>query len=651
MAATGVTPTAATPTAALPRAATPIGDEDARFRRGLAGLALFGAVSQVLIQTQAFGGNPMVLVPQVDAAVLWSRAGEIAGGDVIGDAPYDTAPLLLWVAAITRALGGGLAALGTFQSLLLVATSLVIAHTARSLALRVAEVDGERSGAAVGLLAGALFLLLDEPAAGTSRVLAGTLQLFVVSLLLAALARGLDDLTMRRAGVIGLLTGLAALVFPPFLGLVPVLALWIWLRTNRTWRRPGVFLAASVLAIAPATLHNVIASGEPIPISAQAGLTFYHGNNEHADGTFAAVGVVNSKEDQALDSLTRARVALGDDEADWRDASRYWFGQGLEWWAEEPGHATKIAARKLWYALSGRHYGDVYQPWMERDDGVASRLWLAPVPLAWIVPVALMALFGLVRRIGFSTAFPWLLLLVVPFAVCVVFWYTPRYRLPAAVVLVPLAALALGQMARGGRGALPLAVAAAAGIASGFLNGAIGFDEDPLHARRHAARMAAAYGELGQHDDGLVYLRRDMEFAPEDAEATNRVVLLLLALGRDAEAAQAIEDAPPAVRNLPGARSRLAWIQASSVDADARDGEAALRLAVGLIAEIGPDAGLLDLRAAARARTGDHAGAAADARAALSALTPEDPLRREIERRLALYETGQPYTSPSRLQP
>lgn len=651
MAPPGSTPTAATPAPATPAPATPIRDDDARFRRGLAGLALFGAVSQVLIQTQAFGGNPMVLVPQVDAAVLWSRAGEIAAGDVIGAAPYDTAPLLLWATAITRALGGGLAALGAFQSLLLVATSIVIARTARSLARRVAAADGDSSSAAVGLLAGALFLLLDEPAAGTSRVLAGTLQLFVVSLLLSTLVSGLDDLTARRAGVIGLLTGLAALAFPPFLGLVPVLALWIWLRSSRTWRCSGVFLAASVLAIAPATIHNVIGCGEPITISAQAGLTFYHGNNEHADGTFAAVGVVNSKEDQALDSLARARIALGDDEADWRDASRYWFGQGLEWWGDEPGHATKIAARKLWYALSGRHYGDVYQPWMERDDGVASRLWLAPVPLAWIVPVALMALFGLVRRIGFSTAFPWLLLLVVPFAVCVVFWYTPRYRLPAAVVLVPLAALALGRMARGGRGAVSLAVAAMLGIGSGFLNRAIGFDEDPLHARRHAARMAAAYGELEMHDEGLAYLRRDMELAPEDAEATNRVVLLLLSLGRDADAALTIEDAPPAVRDLPGARSRLAWIRASSADADARDGEAALRLAEGLIAELGPDPGLLDLRAAARARVGDHEGAAYDARAAISALTQEGPLRTSIEGRLALYEAGQPYTSPSRRQP
>ena len=62
-------------------------------RLGLLGLVALGALSQLLIQTQAYGGNPVVLVPSSDAAVLWERAGEIAGGAVVDHMPLDTAPL------------------------------------------------------------------------------------------------------------------------------------------------------------------------------------------------------------------------------------------------------------------------------------------------------------------------------------------------------------------------------------------------------------------------------------------------------------------------------------------------------------------------------------------------------------------------------
>ena len=64
-----------------------------RFHRGLLLLLALAAASQVLIASEAFSGNPMVLVPQVDAAVVWSHAGEIAGGALVDDAPFETAPL------------------------------------------------------------------------------------------------------------------------------------------------------------------------------------------------------------------------------------------------------------------------------------------------------------------------------------------------------------------------------------------------------------------------------------------------------------------------------------------------------------------------------------------------------------------------------
>jgi len=618
-----------------------------RFHRGLLLLLALAAASQVLIASEAFSGNPMVLVPQVDAAVVWSHAGEIAGGALVDDAPFETAPLMLWWAALVRALGGGLGALAAAQTLLHLATLVLIGRLSRRLA---SSVGSPGFATWVGWLGAGLFLLLDEPAAATSRVLAGSLQLALTAGLLDALT-GIEWQSGRsasplRAGVIGVLTGLCCLAFPPYLALLPLVPLWLF-ASGVGGQRAALFAAAlSLLTIAPATVHNHRAAGEFIPISSQAGLTFYHGNNPAADGTLAAVGVVNSKEEQALDSLLKARAALGDEEAGWNEASRYWLGQGLEWWKNEPGRALKVGAIKAWYTLTGRRYGDVYQPWMERRDGVATRLWLAPLSLAWVIPAGLWALVALARRRGLRSAGPYLLIVAVPLMVCIVFWYTPRYRLPASAGLLPLAALAIGVVARDRGRAWPALVALAAGALFSGINTAVGFDQHELHERRHAARMAAAFGRLDRHDQGLRFLRQDLALAPADPEATSRVVMLLLMLGRDAEAMETLTGAPASVRELAGPRTLLAWTLATSADPAARDGARALSLAEGLVGDLGADPERLDVRAAARARAGDFEGAVEDAERAASALTEGDPLRTEIEARLQLYRSGSPYTQP-----
>ncbi len=618
-----------------------------RFQRGLLLLLALAAGSQVLIAGESFSHNPMVLVPQVDAAVVWSHAGEIADGALVDEAPFETAPLMLWWAALVRALGGGLGALAAAQSLLHLIALVLVGRLSRRLA---ASAGSPRFATWVGWLGAGLFLILDEPAAATNRVLAGSLQLVLTAGLLDALTgvggRAGQSASPRRAALIGVLTGLCCLAFPPFLVLLPLVPLWLFASGVGGQRAALIAAAVSLATVAPATLHNHRASGEFIPISSQAGLTFYHGNNPAADGTLAAVGVVNSKEEQALDSLVKARAALGDEEAGWNRASRYWLGQGLDWWKQEPGNALSVAGIKLWYTLTGRRYGDVYQPWMERRDGVATRLWLAPLPLAWILPAGLWMLALLVRRRGLRGAGPWLLVVGVPLAVCVAFWYTPRYRLPASVGLLPLAALACGLVFRDRARAWPALVALAAGGLFTALNGAVGFDQHELHERRHAARMAAAFGRLERHDEGLRFLRQDLALAPADPEARNRVVMLLLFMGRDAEAAATIASAPPAVRAMPGPRMVLAWTRATSSVPAARDGAAALELAEGLVEELGPGVDLLDTRAAARARVGDFPGAVADAERALESLTPSDPLRTEIAARLELYRSGTAFTQP-----
>ncbi|MEM8710038.1 MAG: hypothetical protein AAGG01_03730, partial [Planctomycetota bacterium] len=348
-------------------------------------------------------------------------------------------------------------------------------------------------------------------------------------------------------------------------------------------------------------------------------------NNAEADGTIAPVGVVNSKDEQAEDSLQQARAALGED-AGWKDASSFWRGRGLAWWGEHPSAGVALAGRKLWYAFSGQRYGDVYQPWRERDAGVASRLWLAPLPLAWLMPVALVAALGLLLAGAQRRAtVPLAVVFAVPIITVVLFFYSPRYRLPSAAAVVPLAALALAAVGRRSseglaspRWTIAVGLAAVVGVVSGPLNRTLGFDVDSTgsHEIRFLERMAAASGQVDRHGDGARYLLRLVEVDPENLETRGRLF-------------------------------DLAWLVAASPDETVREPVAALEVADGLIGLFGEAPGLVDLRGTARASMGDFSGALADVNAALNGLPPGDPGRVEMEQRRDLFDAGQAFVLPS----
>ncbi|MEO1699886.1 MAG: hypothetical protein AAFU73_21560 [Planctomycetota bacterium] len=622
---------------------------DARGRRGLVGVAGIAALSQALLQTQAFTHNPGVLMPGSDGKVIWERAAAIAAGDLVGDAPFETAPLPLWLASACRAVGLGLPGFGAVQSALYVVAAVLVVLSTEALVARVADVSA-RAARGAGLFAAGLFVLNEDAAAATCRVLSGPLQLCLGAAWLLLALRGAGS--RARAAQLGAVTGLLCLSFPPALGLVPV-ALFV---ARGSLANASVVLAAAALAVAPATLHNVAASGEPILISSQAGLTFYHGNNASADGVIAPVGVVNAKEAQALDSLERAREALGPD-AGWADASAYWRGRGLEWWADEPGRATRVAGRKLRYALSGRNYGDVYQPRLERADGTASRLWLAPVPAAWLTFPALFAgvalLFGCRRRL--ARALPTLALGALPVLVCVVFFYTPRYRLPALPALCALTSLLVLRARTGdGRSAPLLGVAAVLGLVSGALNRATGFDVDPggAYANLYGERMAQASGALGWHDRGARYLEALLEERPGDVALRERIASLHWLLRDDAaEALRVIDAAPPDVAHSTPLVVARATLLATANDAAVADGDAAAAITENLVAAFPVDGSVLELHASALARAGRFDAALEALDAALATLPPardpasgpgEEALRADWTAVRALYTRGAP---------
>jgi 4-amino-4-deoxy-L-arabinose transferase-like glycosyltransferase len=129
-------------------------------------------------------------------------------------------------------------------------------------------------------------LLIGADGALMSETLYGLLIAFV----LIAAYRTLDQPTVRRAVVLGLVVGLCALTRAEALLLVPLLTLPVAWRADR-WRRRlaliGAGFLATVVVVAPWTARNWSAFGQPVLISTNDGPTVagancaaaYHGRD------------------------------------------------------------------------------------------------------------------------------------------------------------------------------------------------------------------------------------------------------------------------------------------------------------------------------------------------------------------------------------
>ncbi len=164
----------------------------------------------------------------------------------------------------------------------------------------------------------------------------------------------------------GLLLGLGALVRPNALLLLPVAAAWMyWIlrRRGAIARLRSSLLAlvvGSAIAILPATLRNLSASGELVLISSNGGVNLFLGNNPAADGRcpggieglgdfrtcFEWPGIVRNLEKRLGRPLTESQI------------DRYFAVQALDHIARHPGRTLELLARKtlmFWGPLEVSH--------------------------------------------------------------------------------------------------------------------------------------------------------------------------------------------------------------------------------------------------------------------------------------------------------
>jgi 4-amino-4-deoxy-L-arabinose transferase-like glycosyltransferase len=306
--------------------------------------------------------------------------------------------------------------------------------------------------AELSALLAALYLPL---VAYATYLMAETLLLVVLCMLLLTLLAALRAPVPRHAALLGALLGVAALVKPIGLAILPALLLPFWWN-RQTWRwRAGttmLLLAACVAVIAPWTLRNAVVHQRFIPLDTTGGFNLWFGNQalaEHTDPFF--IQNVNTSERNLADRdrvfAQRGQELLQQDAAQtltylFTDKlTRFWRLQTDLVVTQEQGQLALSCSR----SGPGSTYGILLPDDLAelRNTRGCWRQWLNV--LGDIVYLAL--LLGLLVTICFARqpkllALAWLWIL----PICLVTIITvvqPRLRLPMLPVLLPWAAAGL----------------------------------------------------------------------------------------------------------------------------------------------------------------------------------------------------------------
>jgi Flp pilus assembly protein TadD len=342
----------------------------------LAGLGL--RLAYVAVQGST---DPWFAFPVSDGADVLAWAHELARGESLRPGAFYTPPLYPYLLALfLRIFGENFGLLYYVQHLGVVASAGLLALVGRRLL-----------GDVAGLATCALLLLYGPVLFFASRPFGEPLALLF---LCAALVAWTGRPRGWTAAVAGLLCGVAA-IGRPNLGLVAPLLAGGSVRPGV--RRGWILLGAFVLALVPTTVRNHRASGHVVPVSANAGLTLYHG-----------------KSGLDLDPV---------------EADRWWGRQAVGTRLGDLPGSIRLLGRRLLLLVSNVELSLDAGP---RQDANPMRR-VAPVPFCLLLGLAVAGLVagGWKGTGGWSAWGPVLACAAAP----LLFYVSSRYRLPMAYML------------------------------------------------------------------------------------------------------------------------------------------------------------------------------------------------------------------------
>ncbi|MBN8615479.1 MAG: glycosyltransferase family 39 protein [Deltaproteobacteria bacterium] len=500
---------------AVPERATSESDE----RRWIA-LLLFAALVVRLAWLGELATLPWAEQLPTDSFLYDQAARRIATGDwQLGDQPLRMSPAYFYVVGLVHLVcGSGVWSIRLLQVAAGVATVFVTWRVAKQL------VTARWALLAAGLVAFAGPLVFFDGAI-LPESLSTLLLVSVAWLSLQCLEREDQARSPWRSwAALGLALGLLSALRPNAILLLPVSMLFAWRapvdRAERTRRAASVLIAA-MIAIAPITARNAIASGRFVPLTSHGGVNLFVGNGPGANGTFRVPAEVpgGGSPSTQFDAFREAASQAIGHEVDEAESDAYWQRRTLAHVSAHPLDATVLVARKIHLLFNARELGLVLPYAFSRE---ATRTMGAPlVQSGWLAPFALVGLLlalcarrdddeaRVTRERTVAT-----ITLVFALSVALVF-VTDRYRAPLLPLFAVHAVSLIERVASAARarawrfvGVIGLAFALAVALAV------------PVRANQHFEREWLALGdgflELDEPSRALDAYQHALALAPED---------------------------------------------------------------------------------------------------------------------------------------
>jgi tetratricopeptide (TPR) repeat protein len=474
----------------------------------------------------------------------WAR--RLAAGDWVGTGVFYQAPLYPYFLGVLYALGG-------HDPLVVRLCQAVLGAGACGL---VALAGAHLFGRGAGLAAGAL-LALYAPAIFFDGLLQKTvLDAVFLAWLLVVLALTIDRVTVTRAAWAGVALGGLTLVRENALVFLPVLLLWVWLRSRRSIAPVLALALGTTVVLLPVAVRNEIVGGEFHLTTSQLGPNLYIGNHAGATGTYVPLlsghGNVAYERQDATD-LAEQTVgrSLGPGEV-----SRFWTRQAVEWVTSHPGAWLRLMGRKLLLVWNATEATDTEDLYTYADWSVPLRIASGVLHFGVLAPLAALGLWITRRR--WRDLWPFYAMGAAYALSVAAFFVLGRYRYP----LVPVLALFAGAACGGLSGWLKrsdvrerFTAAALVTLVGVGCNWPL-LSLDGMRASTHY-NIGYALQQAGRTEDALVEYRRALALQPAYPNALTNLGVLLAAKDDHDQAVELYREALALDPDLPGAHTNL----------------------------------------------------------------------------------------------
>ena len=389
---------------------------------------LLVALAAALRLAYTFGSrhSPFFDHLDLDTKFYDSWAKQIAAGNWIGREVFFMGPLYpYFLAVVYKIFGPSLLAAKALQSLVGAFTVGFIYLLAR-----------EAFGVGVGIIAGLLAALYVPFIFYDNMILLPVLATLLNTLMLYFLYRGIRRSSMRAFLVAGVFAGLSAVGNASVLAFAP-LALGFVLVYGKLplevrIRRALLVAAGIAVVVAPVLIRNYAVGKDLVPLTSNAGLNFYIGNNAASTGAYVkpeGLDIYTDPSGRAIAERSLGRPLKPS------QVSTYWRDRGLAYIRARPGAFVSNMLRKFFFFWS------VYEiPQIEHLPFERQYSWILRLPTPSFGAVAPLGIVGIILALR-RRKDAWLLFLfILAYSASIVtFFVVARYRLPMVPALMVFA--------------------------------------------------------------------------------------------------------------------------------------------------------------------------------------------------------------------